>query len=369
MATIADRAKEFIESAKREDVPFCLTIGYVDPHRKIGTRGGFGNKMAEVQDGRLEQLAVKPEDVVIPRWLSDLPEVRDEFVEYYKSIHRLDQGVGMALDALEAAALQDDTLVLFLSDNGPPFVNSKTTLCEAGVRLPFLMRVPGKHTGVSNPNLVSYVDILPTLLDWAGLVGGKPVIKSSPPRKGRSILEIVDAVDEQPGWDHVFGSHTFHEITNYWPTRYMRDRRYKYHRNVCWKLDFPFAMDLYASRAWDAMRRSRDESDKVMVGPRSLESYIRRPPEELFDLDADPLELKNLAGEEEHQSTLKAMRSALEKWQTRTEDLWLWRDGVAVVRYVASGYAREGLQIPDRFDMDVADASGDESGAFVDLLS
>lgn len=367
VAMIADKARDFIQKAQEQDVPFCLTIGYVDPHRRIGTRGGFGNENEEVQSSRLSKLSVGAQDVAIPDWVSDLPEVRDEFVEYYKSIHRLDQGVGMVLDALEATGVQDNTLVLFLSDNGPPFCNSKTTLFEPGVRLPFLMRVPGKHASVCNPNLVSYVDILPTFLAWAGLPDIKPSLKGSPKRNGRSLLDIADANDERPGWDHVFGSHTFHEITNFWPTRYMRDRQYKYHRNVCWKLDFPFAMDLYASRSWDAMRRARDESGKAMIGPRPVASYIRRPPEELFDLDADPLELSDLASDPKHQSVLTAMRDAVEKWQTETNDPWLWRDGVSVSRFVTNGYAREGLQIPNRFDMDPEDASGEALGAFVDL--
>lgn len=364
---IADTAKAFMQTAKSQSQPFCLTIGYVDPHRQIGSRGGFGNGREEVKDARLQPLEICAEDVVVAPWLSDLPDVRAELVEYYKSIHRLDQGIGMVLDALDASGLAEDTLVLFLSDNGPPFINSKTTLFEPGVRLPFLMRVPGRQANVWNPNLVSYVDILPTFLDWAGLSDVQPQSKDAPRRKGRSILDIVDATDLRPTWDHVFGSHTFHEITNYWPTRYMRDRRYKYHRNVCWKLDFPFAMDLYASKSWEAMRRHRDGSGQAKIGARPLHSYIHRPPEELYDLATDPQELTNLAGDAEHGPVLLAMRKRVEEWQMETEDLWLWRDGVAVKRFVAGGYAREGLKIPDRFDMDVADADGDQAGAYVDL--
>ncbi|KAF5529310.1 arylsulfatase [Fusarium mexicanum] len=257
VAWIADEADTFFQLSKEEEKPFFLTIGFVDPHRQLGTRGGFGN-VQDSYDPRPNDRIFKPEDVTVPSFLSDILEVREEFAEYYRSIHRMDQGVGMVLKALERYGLADKTLALFLSDNGPPFVHSKTTLFEAGVRLPlfeagvrlpFLMRAPGfTIPGNVNPNLVSYVDILPTFLDWAGH-SNVPSKAGCVQRKGRSILSIAGCSQPQPGWDRVFGSYTFHEITNYWPTRFMRNRRFKYHRNICWKLDFPFAMDLYASRS------------------------------------------------------------------------------------------------------------------------
>ncbi|KAH6975997.1 alkaline-phosphatase-like protein [Ilyonectria sp. MPI-CAGE-AT-0026] len=351
-AGVADKAEAFFEEAKTENKSFFLTIGYIDPHRVLATRGGFGNVDGNY-DPRLKDRFFKPKDVEIPQFLQDIPEVRQELVEYYRSINRLDQGIGMVLQALERTGLADDTLVLFLSDNGPPFVNSKTTLYDAGVRLPFLLRVPGKAAGVVNTNMVSYIDVLPTFLDWAGHTDLQPPDGSVGPRRGRSILPVTDASAVQTGWDHVFGSHTFHEVTNFWPTRYMRTRRYKYHRNVCWKLDFPFAMDLYASLSFEGMRNSGTESTPAMIGKRALKSYICRPPEELYDIEQDPDEIHNLATKQEHQERLLSMRAALEKWQAETKDLWLWRDGMSVHIFKEYDYAREGLKIPDRFDFDV----------------
>lgn len=347
VAHIADRSSVFFRQAQSENKPFFLTVGFVDPHRYIGHRGGFGNVEGN-HDPRLQDHIYRPEDVEVPSFLSDIPEVRQELAEYYRAITRMDQGVGLILEALDAAGLTDSTLVLFLSDNGPPFINSKTTLFEAGVRLPFLLRAPGLGVpGTPNPNLVSYVDILPTFLDWAGH-DKLPSPEGKIPRRGRSILPVLGRTTAHEAWDCVFGSHTFHEITNYWPTRYMRNRRYKYHRNVCWKLDFPFAMDLYASLSFEGMRNA----SPPMIGQRKLKDYIQRPPEELFDLESDPLELENLAGKPEFQDVLQDMRRALENWQKETNDLWLWRDGAPLVKYLSSSYAREGLRIPDRFDFD-----------------
>lgn len=134
----------------------------------------------------------------------------------------------------------------------------------------------------------------------------------------------------------------------------MRDSRYKYHRNVCWKLDFPFAMDLYASLSWEGIRNSGGEDgSQPMIGPRRLKDYICRPPEELYDLEQDPMEVQNLADNLEYRKIIKSMRKALEEWQWETSDLWLWRDGAPPVRYLSTNYAREGLCIPDRFDFEV----------------
>jgi N-sulfoglucosamine sulfohydrolase len=285
----------------------------------------------------------------------------------------MDYGIGEILSHLEELGLADSTMVVFLSDNGPPFINSKTTLYEAGVRLPLLMRVPGRTSGIVNSHMVSWVDILPTFLDWAGHEGRQPAEGFWGPRRGRSILPVVDVPTTEANdisWSRVFGSHTFHEVTNYWPTRYMRDRRYKYHRNVCWRLDFPFAMDLYASLSFQGMRNSGDAATgkPAMVGQRTLKDYIFRPPEELYDLETDPAEVRNLATDPAHKDKLLEMRAALEQWQNDTEDLWLWRDGTSVWRYRMHGYHRDGLQIPDRFDFDPENPGNlDPNGHYVEL--
>src|SRR5262249_61908982 len=128
----------------------------------------------------------------------------------------------------------DSTLVIFLSDNGIPFPGAKTTLYDAGVHLPLLVRSPAqKKHGVVNAALVSWVDVLPTILDWAQ-------VKAPAELPGRSLLPILD--EESPkGWDTVYGSHQCHEVTMYYPMRMLRTREYKYILNLAHKLDYPFA--------------------------------------------------------------------------------------------------------------------------------
>jgi N-sulfoglucosamine sulfohydrolase len=348
VAWVADRGEAFFKKAKETDRPFFLTVGYVDPHRDVTTRAGFGNE--EKCDGRVTVPEFSLEDVEVPPFLSDLPGTRTEMVEYNKAISRLDSGLGLILEALEKQGLADSTLVVFTSDNGPPFINSKTTLYDAGVRLPLIIKMPGSAPGVRNPNMISFIDILPTFLDWAGASKAPKIIETAPPRLGRSFLSILDITTllDDKSWQHqVYGSHTFHEVQNYWPTRFLRTRRYKYHRNIAWKLDFPFASDLYSSLTFDSIRNT---PAPVMVGQRPLKNYIVRPAEELYDLEQDPLEVHNLAGDEAHQALLRELRHDVERWQLRTKDLWLYRDGVSVQALEA--YFEVGLKLPDRIEFD-----------------
>ncbi|ORY30186.1 putative arylsulfatase [Naematelia encephala] len=374
VAWVADQCEAFFSKAKSDDKPFYLTVGFVDPHRDVRTRGRFGNE--EVFDERVKHLQVSEDEVEVPPWLTDLPETRGELKEYYKAINRTDQGVGFILSALERQGLSDSTLVIFTSDNGPPFINAKTTLYDAGTCLPFIVRNPyvPESIGITNPNMVSFIDILPTLLDYAKIdpdslrlknkpVGGGVSIYAkgnqvSPPRRGRSFLPILDRADVAPesSWQHyVFGSHTFHELQNYWPTRVLRTRKWKYHRNIAWRLDFPFASDLYASYTFEGIRNNPDENGNAMIGSRSLKNYLFRPAEELFDLENDPDEVNNLSTSQdpEIRKILAGLRLTLEQWQQDTKDLWLFRDGASLS--FLERYKDDGLQIPDRFDIDVED--------------
>lgn len=347
---LAERLESHIETCQSANKPFFTTIGFVDPHRD-GTRWGFGNN--KDQPG-IEKRVYDPANVEIPDFLSDVPAVRHELSEYYQAIDRMDQGVGMLLDVLERKGVADSTLVVFLSDNGPPFVNSKATLYDNGIRLPMVVRCPGKKPATRNPNLISYTDLLPTFLDWscnADIPSSNPL---GTERIGRSLLPILDMEEDHNDFGHVFGSHTFHETSSYYPTRYLRTREYKYHRNIAWQLPFPFGADLYGAKSFEAMRNYQPNGPaNVKMGKRPLRDLIHRPAEMLFDIVKDPNELVNLADDPKYENVLYEMRMRVEQWQRMTGDQWLYKDGVSLG--LVDGHIRNGLKIPDRFDFDVND--------------
>lgn len=300
----AQRAKEFIAEAGKR--PFFLVVGYVDPHR---AKVGFDNaKLAKDP----AEVRYDPEKVIVPPHLPDNAEVRRDLAEYYQSASRLDRGVGLLLKALEETGQLDNTLIIFLSDNGIPFPGAKTTLYEAGVHLPMIVTGPGVPEGRVNQAMVSWVDVAPTVLDWCQAKG--PSYKLP----GRSILPILKQ-DEPEGWDAVFGSHQMHEITMYYPMRSITTRTHKYIVNLDHAKAFPFPSDLWASPSWQSVR----STGAKMLGQRSVADFLHRPKEELFDLTKDPHEMKNLASDPAQASVLAALRQRLRTWQRDTNDPWM----------------------------------------------
>lgn len=358
---VAERAAAFFEHAKEDERPFHLTIGFTDPHRDE-TRGGFANDFKEVLDAGLDREVpdYEPSEVEVKSFMTDVQELRTELVQYYKSISRMDLGVGLILEALKEKGLDDSTLIVFISDNGAPFINSKTTLYDAGVQLPFVLRQPGQRTSIVNPNIVSFLDIVPTTLAWATedhttASMEEAASSDSPQRLGNNILPILESTSLLPPskWKHhVFGSHTFHEVQNYYPTRFIRTHRYKYHRNIAHRLDFPFAADLYGSLSWEGIR-NKDGPGPVIIGKRPLDKYLFRAPEELYDLDHDPDEVVNVVGKAEYQGVLEWCRKMVEGWQYQTQDPWLYKDGVSAT--VMDLYVKQGLRLPDRYELDLKD--------------
>ncbi len=303
---VAVRARDFF--AESADRPFCLVVGFTDSHRAAK---GFGNdrNYPGVPETRYD-----PQDVQLPYFLPDQPEVREELADYYRSVSRLDHGVGLVLDALKQTGRDKETLVIYLSDNGIPFPGAKTTVYDSGVNLPLIVSTPTlRQRGLVNPAMVSWVDIAPTLLDWAG---------AKPPAAmpGRSFLPILDAADPK-GWDKVYLSHTLHEVTMYYPMRGVRTRQYKYIWNIAHELPFPHASDLYHSKMWQGILQRGDK----MMGKRSVAAYLHRPKEELYDLTKDPNELKNLADDPAHARIVEQMRKDIRDFQERTNDPWIVR--------------------------------------------
>jgi N-sulfoglucosamine sulfohydrolase len=313
---LADRCKEFL--AAEPDRPFFLYFCTADPHRSGGVVEGdpnkpnpFGNRPGGYPG--VAEVRYDPKDVIVPPFLPDTPACRAELAQYYQSVARVDQGLGRLLAVLRDTGHDNDTLVIFLSDHGVPFPGAKTTVYEPGLKCPCVVRHPGaKRRGVVAQAMVSWVDITPTILDFAGALPKKPAFH------GRSFLPVLE--EERPaGWDEVYASHTFHEVTMYYPMRAVRTRMHKLIWNVAHPLPFPFASDLWGSATWqDVLRRGPD----ARYGKRSVHAYVHRPRFELYDLESDADESHNLADDARHAGTLKELQAKLRAFQERTADPW-----------------------------------------------
>lgn len=304
--SMADKAKKFIEGCG--DKPFFLWVGFTDPHRAAK---GFANEQKYPATVPAEKF--DPKTLPLPYHLPDTAETRAEWAEYYQSVSRLDDGVGRVLKVLDDTGTADSTLVVFLSDNGIPFPGAKTTLYDAGIQLPFIVKKPGQKAAVSGA-MISFTDLAPTVLDWCGA-------KQPDAMKGRSLLPVLNEKDPK-GWDTIYASHQFHEVTMYYPMRAVRTRTHKLIVNLAHPLEFPSASDLWGSDMWQEVLKSKAER----MGERSVKAFLHRPAVELYDLASDPNELRNVAEEAKYADVRKELESQLAAWRKQTADPWLIKD-------------------------------------------
>ncbi len=344
--TMAEKCRDVI--AAKDDRPFFLYFATADPHRGGGVvednphqpdRFGNGPKYNGVTE-----VTYDPAKLTVHPFLPDTPACRAELAQYYQSVSRVDHGVGKLIEILKESGEYDNTLIMYLSDNGMAFPGSKTTLYEPGMRLPLLVRSPDqKARGGSTDAMVSWVDLTPSILDFAGVkdIPGPPAVgqpgpelparpnpKVAPKAKaanakpyefhGRSFLGVLNN-PKATGWDEVCASHTFHEITMYYPMRVIRTPQYKLTLNLAHQLPFPFSSDLEASATW----KSVSKDPEARYGKRLVKDYIQRPRYELYDLTADPHEVKNLADDPKHATVFKELQDKLKAFQERTGDPWV----------------------------------------------
>jgi N-sulfoglucosamine sulfohydrolase len=318
---MADNCREFL--AAENGRPFFLYFCTSDPHRSGGRVPGsehdpnpFGNR----PDGYpgVEEVTYDPDDVIVHPFLPDTPVCRAELAQYYQSVSRIDQGLGRLVKHLKDAGVFDETLIIFTSDHGIAFPGGKTTLYQGGMEVPFVVHGPAvKKPGSSTQIMVSHTDLTPTILDFAGAL---PEDHSS---HGRSWLAAMNE-EEHADWNEAYASHTFHEITMYYPMRVVRSGRHKLIWNIAHGLPYPFASDLWAAPTWqDRYQQGMD----TLYGKRTVGEYIHRAEFELYDIETDPHEANNLALSEADAKVLAELKAKLQAFQKRTGDPWelKWR--------------------------------------------
>jgi len=353
---MAEACAEFLAAA--DDRPFFLYFATHDPHRSGESDVASGDALPANLFGNLanrgsfpgvNEVFYDPADIVVPPFLPDTLETRKELAQYYQSVARVDQGVARLMELLKQNGLYEKTLIVFTADHGMAFAGAKTTTYEAGLRVPFIVFNPyGKREQVFNNALINHADIAPSLIDFAGGLDSslnRPKVWQDPadywaqfPSQalenrnaglsferyhGTSWLGLLDR-ESTGGRDVTYASHTFHEIQMYYPMRVVRDRQYKLIWNVAHHLPYPFASDLWGSSTWQAQYQKGGDT---LYGLKSVDDYIKRPAFELYDLQSDPYEGTNLAGDPEYAIVLAALQKKLKAFQTATNDPWIlkWR--------------------------------------------
>ncbi len=353
--SMAEKCREFISDTD-DQRPFFLYFGTSDPHRGGGNDKTsqrefkpnlFGNKPNHQSYPGVDEVFFDPADVVVPPFLPDTPDTREELAQYYQSCARVDQGVGRLVQILKEADLYDKTMIVFTSDHGMAFAGGKTTVYEGGLRVPMVVRDPYQEKrGVECDALISHIDITPTLLDFAGGLNAKKNAPKKMINADQFWKDRGEAVDEnrngrkkfnhyhgkswlhclanpgQPHHETIFASHTFHEIQMYYPMRVVRDQKYKLIWNIAHPLPYPFASDLWAASSWQAQWAQGKDAP---YGTKTVGQYVQRPQFELFDIENDPNESTNLADSDGHQDVLETYKAKLKQMQKQMDDPWIMK--------------------------------------------
>lgn len=307
---------EIITTAKRNNQPWFLMANSNDPHRPFyDSAAELANAKIKAfrEQGRLSRASrtYRPEEVVVPGFLPDLPEVRGELAEYYSSVRRCDDSVGSILAALEESGQAANTIVVFVSDNGISMPFAKLNCYQASLRVPLIVRWPGRiPAGERDPlNMVSTIDLAPTLLELAGM----PVPAYM---AGRSFVPLLNG-ETQTNRDFVVGYY-YNNLrqTKMYPefTIQTRDWVYIYNPWVDGKTEVHNS-DYTGSPTLLAMWKAAETVPSVRA---RVDFHKHRVREELYDVRQDPYAYLNVAAAPENAPRVKAMRQHLLTWMRET---------------------------------------------------
>jgi len=302
-------SKEFFQKARLEKKPFFLMANSHDPHRPFAGSDQEARQWGE--DPPEYSRKILPEEARVPRFLPDLPEVRREVAEYMTSAHRCDETVGAVLAALKESGFEDNTLVMFISDNGMSFPFAKANCYLTSTKTPWIVRWPGKIKPgtVDERHFISGIDFMPTILEAVNL-------SNVPGMDGRSFLPLLRGKD-QANRTQVFTE--FHETfaKRRYPMRCVQNRRFGYIFNFWCDGETAMTMDSTSGRTWKAMVAAAGTSLEIR---RRVDMFRYRVPEEFYDFARDPDALHNLIDDPEYQAEIEKMRDELMRWMIRTGD-------------------------------------------------
>lgn len=301
-------SREFFERAKSARKPFFLMANAEDPHRPFA---GSLQELNRWKDKLPEyRRKIQPEEAAVPGFLPDIPAVRQEVAEYFTSVHRCDETAGEVLRALRETGFEQDTLVMFLSDNGMAFPFAKTNCYLNSTRTPWLARWPGRirRGAVDSRHLISGIDFMPTVLEAAGL-------PQTPGMDGASFLPVLQGKTQRR--DHVFT--VFHETSarQRFEMRAVQNARFGYIFNAWADGKRVFRNESQSGLTFKAMQEAAAADRRIAERVRLFQYRV---PEELYDFQSDPDALNNLIGSPGYKAEAAAMRARMREWMKSTAD-------------------------------------------------
>jgi uncharacterized sulfatase len=257
-----------------------------------------------------------PSKARIPAYHPDTPEVRRDWAQYYDRITMMDAQVAQRLQEVEDAGLADDTIVFFFSDHGSGMPRSKRWLYRSGLNVPMIVYFPPKWRhlapkgyieGGASDRLVSFIDLAPTILSLAGI---------EPPEWMQGGAFAGEFAVDEPEYSYGFRARM---DERYDLSRSVRDKRYNYIRNYMPHRDYAqnltYMFETPTTRVWHRLFLE----GKLNAAQSTF--WIKKPPEELYDMQADLDEVRNLANSPDHADILERMRTAHREWEHEVKDI------------------------------------------------
>ena len=294
-ATDADAVEQFL--AKRDKTkPLCLFFGSHYPHVPWVKNEGY------------DAATVK-----LPPTLVDTSETRRQCTDYYTSVTHTDALAGK-FRALVRQHVPGDSLFVYTTDHGAQWPFAKWNLYDAGIRLPFIAVWPGKlKPGSTREAMICLPDLLPTFIELAG--GQVPAGLD-----GISFAGLLRGKTKRHR-DRVFHTHSGDGDFNVYPIRSLRTRQWKYILNL--HPEFQHQTHDTRNRRGNGVLYWNSWLEEAKTNPAAaavVKRSVERPAEELYDLQADPHEMQNLAGDPKQASRVASMRAELKAWMKQQGD-------------------------------------------------
>jgi N-sulfoglucosamine sulfohydrolase len=300
---------EFFRQAKEQGKPFFLMANSHDPHRPFA---GSDDELSHFYGYHTwASRYYKSEDAEVPGFLPDLPAIRKELAQYYSSVHRCDETVGGVLQSLEESGQAENTLVIFLSDNGMAFPFSKANCYLNSTKTPFIVRWPGvtRRNSRNSGDYIAGIDFSPTILEAAGLAG---LLRCD----GRSYLPLLKG-EKQEDRDTVFTQFNVTAAKNAYPMRCVQSARYGYIFNAWADGSTLYKNESKMGLTYRAMIAAAEQNPAVAERVRFFDYRCQ---EEFYDFAGDPDALHNLIADPACRSRIENFRARLRKYLEESGD-------------------------------------------------
>lgn len=255
-----------------------------------------------------EPLLVDPAKVVVPPYYPDDSISRHVIARFLSNVMEMDRQAGKIIQQLKDDGLYNNTIVFFYSDHGDGLPYAKRELYDRGLRVPLIIKAPFLEAGSTDNQLISFLDLAPTVLSLAGLnmpgyMEGQAFLgqqKAAVPRK--YILAARDRMDSEYDRVRAVGDGRYKYFKNYMPEK-------PYYQHVLYRLQNPLMPHLLDLRAKGKLNKEQSHWFRPS-----------KPEEELFDTWSDPWEMHDLSADSAHQIKLLEFRTVHEKWYLEHRD-------------------------------------------------